>query len=182
MSKPPRHGFTRSTCPYATTSTISFDVVSCKTHLSPFRQDSARPLLPVYLCSTVRFTMVASLAKDRVADIIGISFLVSLNSTSDSRWFPTGKIFFIAPTKPLVAQQASAFPETCGFLNSKVAILTGEVTAVQRAKAVSVMVAIATWLKVLGQYQVIALTHEYLIWLAVREQDCLFHDCSDSLQ
>lgn len=56
---------------------------------------------------------------------------------ADSRWFPTGKIFFIAPTKPLVAQQAAAFPETCGFLNSRVAVLTGEVSAVNRQKAVS---------------------------------------------
>lgn len=51
-----------------------------------------------------------------------------------ARWFPTGKIFFVAPTKPLVNQQATAFPETCGFLNDKITVLNGELGADKRAK------------------------------------------------
>lgn len=66
-----------------------------------------------------------------------LTMLLACCRHADSRWFPTGKIFFIAPTKTVVDQQARAFPETCGFLKSGVATLMGDTPAARRAAEVS---------------------------------------------
>ncbi|KAL7409448.1 P-loop containing nucleoside triphosphate hydrolase protein, partial [Mrakia frigida] len=63
---------------------------------------------------------------------LGKTFIAGVMMLNYSRWFPTGKIIFIAPTRPLVSQQAQAFPETCGFLNSKVTTLMGGVNPAKR--------------------------------------------------
>lgn len=42
------------------------------------------------------------------------------------RWFPTGKIVFLAPTRPLVAQQIEACQLSCGIPSRDAAIMTGE--------------------------------------------------------
>lgn len=53
------------------------------------------------------------------------------------RWFPTGKIVFLAPTKPLVIQQIEACQMTCGIPSKDAAVMTGEsVSAKERAKLV----------------------------------------------
>lgn len=51
----------------------------------------------------------------------------------DYRWFPEGKIVFVAPTKPLVAQQIGACHETCGIPGSDAAELTGQIARETRA-------------------------------------------------
>lgn len=49
------------------------------------------------------------------------------------RWFPTGKIIFLAPTLPLVDQQVKACYEIMGIPATDTALLTGKVPAPQRA-------------------------------------------------
>jgi ATP-dependent DNA helicase MPH1 len=55
---------------------------------------------------------------------------------TDYRWFPTGKVVFVAPTKPLVAQQIKACHKTCGIPGRVAIELTGEIGPTLRIKAV----------------------------------------------
>lgn len=55
----------------------------------------------------------------------------------DYNWFPQGKVVFVAPTKPLVAQQIDACHKTCGIPGSAAAELTGNVSTDKRTSAVS---------------------------------------------
>ncbi|CEL57534.1 fanconi anemia group M protein [Rhizoctonia solani AG-1 IB] len=50
-------------------------------------------------------------------------------------WFPTGKVVFVAPTKPLVAQQIEACHESCGIPGRDAIELTGTVTKNLRRRA-----------------------------------------------
>lgn len=54
-------------------------------------------------------------------------------------WFPEGKAVFVAPTKPLVAQQIDACHKTCGIPGSHAAELTGQNARAVRAKDVSML-------------------------------------------
>jgi len=59
------------------------------------------------------------------------------------RWFRTGKIIFLAPTRPLVNQQIEACQLTCGIPSADAAVMTGQQTAAKhRAKLVSSL----TWI------------------------------------
>lgn len=51
-------------------------------------------------------------------------------------WFPQGKVVFVAPTKPLVAQQIDACHKTCGIPGSAAVELTGNVAKDRRINAV----------------------------------------------
>lgn len=60
---------------------------------------------------------------------------------ADYRWFPKGKIVFLAPTKPLVAQQIDASHKTCGIPGDDAAELTGSTPVPKRAEVVCIFVA-----------------------------------------
>lgn len=57
---------------------------------------------------------------------LGKTFIASTVMFNYYRWFPTGQIFFLAPTKPLVSQQVNAFTSTITEVDQKhVCELTG---------------------------------------------------------
>lgn len=55
------------------------------------------------------------------------------HNTIDYRWFPEGKIIFVAPTKPLVAQQIEASHQSCGIPGTDAIELTGQIPRSTRA-------------------------------------------------
>ncbi|OCB88592.1 P-loop containing nucleoside triphosphate hydrolase protein [Sanghuangporus baumii] len=68
---------------------------------------------------------------------LGKTFVAGVIMLNYYRWFPEGRIFFVAPTKPLVAQQISACHEVCGIPGSDAALLTGEVPKSKRSGILS---------------------------------------------
>ncbi|KAJ2920260.1 hypothetical protein MD484_g57, partial [Candolleomyces efflorescens] len=65
---------------------------------------------------------------------LGKTFVAGVVMLNYYRWFPTGKIVFVAPTKPLVAQQITASHETCGIPGSDAMELTGHVQSATRSR------------------------------------------------
>lgn len=66
---------------------------------------------------------------------LGKTFIAATIMFNYYRWFPRSKIVFVAPTKPLVAQQVEACFKICGVPYSHTAQLTGTVMKPQRALA-----------------------------------------------
>ncbi|KTG03591.1 hypothetical protein cypCar_00042461 [Cyprinus carpio] len=63
---------------------------------------------------------------------LGKTFIASVLMYNFYRWFPAGKIVFMAPTKPLVAQQIQACHGVMGIPQEHMAELTGSTAAQQR--------------------------------------------------
>ncbi|KAF8273776.1 hypothetical protein EI94DRAFT_1562845 [Lactarius quietus] len=66
---------------------------------------------------------------------LGKTFIAGVVMLNFYRWFPEGKVVFVAPTKPLVAQQVEACHKTCGIPGSDAVELTGNNPRSFRAKA-----------------------------------------------
>lgn len=56
---------------------------------------------------------------------LGKTFIAAVVMYNFYRWYPTGKIIFMAPTKPLVAQQIHACYKIMGFDSQDVCEMTG---------------------------------------------------------
>lgn len=65
---------------------------------------------------------------------MGKTFIAGVVMLNYYRWFPEGKVIFVAPTKPLVAQQIEASHQTCGIPGSDAAEMTGEIPKSKREK------------------------------------------------
>nr|XP_061824249.1 Fanconi anemia group M protein homolog isoform X1 [Nerophis lumbriciformis] len=63
---------------------------------------------------------------------LGKTFIASVVMYNFYRWYPSGKIVFMAPTKPLVAQQIEACYKVMGIPQSHMAELTGSTAAKKR--------------------------------------------------
>ncbi|XP_049917156.1 Fanconi anemia group M protein [Epinephelus moara] len=63
---------------------------------------------------------------------LGKTFIASVVMYNFYRWYPSGKIVFMAPTKPLVAQQIEACYKVMGIPQAHMAELTGTTAAKQR--------------------------------------------------
>ncbi|KAJ7655062.1 hypothetical protein DFH06DRAFT_1201495 [Mycena polygramma] len=66
---------------------------------------------------------------------LGKTFVAGVVMLNFYRWFPEGKVVFVAPTKPLVAQQIDACHKTCGIPGSDAIELTGQNVKAMRARA-----------------------------------------------
>ncbi|KAH0792947.1 Type III restriction enzyme, res subunit family protein [Histomonas meleagridis] len=64
---------------------------------------------------------------------LGKTFIAALLIFNYYRWFPTGKIIFIAPTRPLVSQQMKSVQETTQIVQSDIAEITGAILPETRA-------------------------------------------------
>ncbi|XP_042356656.1 Fanconi anemia group M protein [Plectropomus leopardus] len=63
---------------------------------------------------------------------LGKTFIASVVMYNFYRWYPSGKIVFMAPTKPLVAQQIEACYKVMGIPQAHMAELTGTTAAKHR--------------------------------------------------
>ncbi|KAI0286801.1 hypothetical protein BGY98DRAFT_929898 [Russula aff. rugulosa BPL654] len=66
---------------------------------------------------------------------LGKTFIAGVVMLNFYRWFPEGKLVFVAPTKPLVAQQIDACHKTCGIPGRDAIELTGNNPRAFRSKA-----------------------------------------------
>lgn len=57
---------------------------------------------------------------------LGKTFIAAVVMYNFYRWYPSGKIVFMAPTKPLVAQQIEACYKVMGIPQAHMAELTGK--------------------------------------------------------
>jgi hypothetical protein len=56
---------------------------------------------------------------------LGKTFIAAVVMYNFYRWYPTGKVIFMAPTKPLVAQQIQACQNIMGFEPEDICEITG---------------------------------------------------------
>lgn len=66
---------------------------------------------------------------------LGKTFIASVVMYNFYRWYPSGKIVFMAPTKPLVAQQIEACFKVMGIPQAHMAELTGIKIMTQKKKS-----------------------------------------------
>ncbi|KZW01967.1 P-loop containing nucleoside triphosphate hydrolase protein [Exidia glandulosa HHB12029] len=88
------------------------------------KRDYQRAIAEAALFENTLVALPTGLGKTFIAGVVMLNFYL---------WFPTGKIIFVAPTKPLVAQQIVACHEVCGIPGQDAAEMHGEIKASKRA-------------------------------------------------
>ncbi|OCH96604.1 P-loop containing nucleoside triphosphate hydrolase protein [Obba rivulosa] len=107
--------------------TLTPDLLAAKRWLYPLNQPKRDYQFNIVKHSLFENTLVSlptGLGKTFIAGVVMLNFYT---------WFPEGKVVFVAPTKPLVAQQIDACHRTCGIPGSHAAELTGEISRAKRA-------------------------------------------------
>ncbi|KAF5382937.1 hypothetical protein D9757_006326 [Collybiopsis confluens] len=107
---------------------VQLDLLEAKHWIYPLNRPKRDYQFEIVKSSLFENTVVAlptGLGKTFVAGVIMLNYY---------RWFPEGKVVFVAPTKPLVAQQIEACHEFCGIPGSDAAELTGQTPREARNK------------------------------------------------
>ncbi|XP_031436050.1 Fanconi anemia group M protein isoform X2 [Clupea harengus] len=103
-----------------------FDISSAKVWIYPTNypiRDYQLKISEVALLQNTLVCLPTGLGKTFIASVVMYNFY---------RWYPYGKIVFMAPTKPLVAQQIEACYKVMGIPQEHMAELTGSTPAHQR--------------------------------------------------
>ena len=105
-------------CANATTGML-MDPVAVQTYVYPgqlIRRDYQYQMARDALTTNSLVCLPTGLGKTLIAAVVMYNFY---------RWFPNGKVVFLAPTKPLVDQQKGACRDICGIPTDETQILTG---------------------------------------------------------
>ncbi|XP_028830635.1 Fanconi anemia group M protein isoform X2 [Denticeps clupeoides] len=102
-----------------------FDISSGKVWIYPTNYPVREYQLKISEAALLRNTLVC------LPTGLGKTFIASVVMYNFYRWYPSGKIVFMAPTKPLVAQQIEACYKVMGIPQEHMVELTGS-TAAQR--------------------------------------------------
>ncbi|TFK88584.1 P-loop containing nucleoside triphosphate hydrolase protein [Polyporus arcularius HHB13444] len=108
---------------------LKADRLAAKTWIYPLNKPKRDYQYNIVKNCLVENTLVAlptGLGKTFIAGVVMLNFY---------NWFPQGKVVFVAPTKPLVAQQIDACHKTCGIPGSAAIELTGNVAKARRIDA-----------------------------------------------
>jgi len=76
---------------------------------------------------------------------LGKTFIAAVLMYNYYRWYPTGKVIFLAPTKPLVAQQVRACYNIMGIPKEDTTEMTGGMLASSMVKLPQLCVIYAVW-------------------------------------
>ncbi|RYO88324.1 hypothetical protein DL766_008507 [Monosporascus sp. MC13-8B] len=127
-SQPARNRAFRADLPPEAPSHHELDVDAMKTWVYPTNLGPTRDyqfsIVKNGLFNNVLVALPTGLGKTFIAATIMLNFY---------RWTKTAKIVFMAPTKPLVAQQIDACFNIAGIPRSETTLLTGEITPALRA-------------------------------------------------
>ncbi|KAI0757213.1 hypothetical protein C8Q80DRAFT_1281665 [Daedaleopsis nitida] len=105
---------------------LSADRLAARTWLYPLnkpKRDYQYNIVKQCLLENTLVALPTGLGKTFIAGVVMLNYY---------NWFPHGKVAFVAPTKPLVAQQIDACHKTCGIPGSAAAELTGSVSKGKR--------------------------------------------------
>ncbi|KAI0374376.1 P-loop containing nucleoside triphosphate hydrolase protein [Pilatotrama ljubarskyi] len=108
---------------------LSADRLAAKTWIYPLnkpKRDYQYNIVKKCLFENTLVALPTGLGKTFIAGVVMLNYY---------NWFPEGKVVFVAPTKPLVAQQIDACHKTCGIPGSAAAELTGNVAKDKRINA-----------------------------------------------
>ncbi|KAI0768490.1 hypothetical protein BD413DRAFT_562373 [Trametes elegans] len=121
--------FEQFPAPQAPAMKLSADRLAAKTWIYPLnkpKRDYQYNIVKKCLFENTLVALPTGLGKTFIAGVVMLNYY---------NWFPQGKVVFVAPTKPLVAQQIDACHKTCGIPGSSAAELTGSVTKDRRINA-----------------------------------------------
>lgn len=108
------------------TAAVKIDVENAKTWIYPTNfpvRDYQRSITQAALLQNTMVSLPTGLGKTLIAAVVMYNFY---------RWFPNGKIVFMAPTKPLVMQQIEACHDIMGIPQGDTAEMQGSLHADKR--------------------------------------------------
>ncbi|KAF8168325.1 hypothetical protein B0H34DRAFT_685091 [Crassisporium funariophilum] len=124
----PAEEFEQFPAPFPPPMKLTADLLEAKHWIYPInrpKRDYQYNIVKNCLFENTLVALPTGLGKTLIAGVVMLNYY---------RWFPEGKVIFVAPTKPLVAQQITACHEACGIPGRDSMELNGEVPKARRAK------------------------------------------------